>query len=48
MPADLLVDAICFRNWPDVESWYSTGIPSTTPKSTEAVIALRHGIGPIA
>jgi hypothetical protein len=27
------------------ESWYSTGIPSTTPRETEAVIAMRHEIG---
>jgi hypothetical protein len=30
------------------EFWYSTGIPPTTPKSTEAVNALRHWIGRIA
>jgi hypothetical protein len=31
-----------------VESWYSTGISPTTPKWTEAVIALWHWIGRIA
>ncbi len=30
------------------ESWYSTGIPPTTPKQIEAVIASRHWIGRIA
>ena len=30
------------------ESWYSTCIPSTTPKYIEAVTASRHWIGRIA